>query len=92
MDILLNLGWLGFGLLVTTLLVGAWRSLRFAIKEKTIISFFPLLTIVYVILTNITLSYFMELEVYVWALLILALFWVTPNPSSKTSFATQKAD
>lgn len=91
MDILLNLGWLGLALLVTILFVGAWRSLRFAIKEKTIISFFPLLTIIYVILTNITLSYFMELEVYVWALLVLALFWVTPI-FSKTPSATQKAD
>ncbi len=93
MDILLNLGWIGLGLLLMTLIIGAWRALRFAIKEKTIISFFPLLTIVYVILTNITLSYFMELEVYVWALLVLALFWVTPNPSfSKTPSAIQKAD
>lgn len=93
MDILLNLGWIGLILLIAILIVGAWRALRFAIKEKTIISFFPLLTIVYVVLTNITLSYFMELEAFVWALLVLALFWVTPiRPSSKTPSATQTAD
>lgn len=90
-DILLNLGWLGLGLLLATLLVGAWRALNFAIREKTLAGFFPFLIFVYIILTNITLSYFMELEVYVWALLVLALFWVTPI-SSKTPSATQKAD
>jgi exopolysaccharide production protein ExoQ len=74
MDILLNLGWVGLGLLLAMLLLGAWRALSFAIYEKTVSGFFAPLTLVYVILTNISLSYFMELEVYVWVLLILALF------------------
>lgn len=79
MDILLNLGVVGLTILLLLLLLGSVCALIFAYQQWSVTDLFPLLVMIYVVLTNITLSYFMELEVFVWFLFVVALFLSTPT-------------
>ena len=55
------------------------RSLLYGVSRKTLTAFFPLLVMVYAFFANITFSLFAETEVFVWFLIIAALFMATPS-------------
>jgi len=78
-DILLNLGILGLVLLLVVVALACVRVLKFAYHQRPMASFFPLLAVVYVTLTNISLSYFLEMESYVWLIFVAILFLATPK-------------
>jgi len=82
-DIFLHLGLVGVFLLFSTVTLAFFRSVKYALKEQTINSFFPFLLVIFVITVNISLSYMLELESFAWFLLVFALFATTPIPLEK---------
>ena len=79
-DIFLDLGLVGVVLSISMILLCLFRVIRHAIKEQTVISFFPVLVMVFVIIVNIDLSFFLNLESFAWFLTVFALFSTTPLP------------
>ncbi|MBI5351614.1 MAG: O-antigen ligase family protein [Chloroflexi bacterium] len=70
LDILLNLGLVGFVLFLANY-IRAWiGSVRIFQKDLTLESFFPILFMIYTFFANITYSLFMETEVFVWMLIV----------------------
>ena len=79
LDIFLHLGVTGVLIFSGLLILATVRSLRSGIKQKTITGFFPLLVMVYAFFGNITFSLFAETEVFVWFLIVIALFTTTSS-------------
>jgi exopolysaccharide production protein ExoQ len=79
-DIFLDLGLVGVALSICLILFSLYRVIRHAIKEQTLISFFPLFVMIFVVIANTTLSLFLNLESFAWFLMVFALFSTTPLP------------
>jgi exopolysaccharide production protein ExoQ len=79
LDIFLHLGITGLFVFSCLLILATVRSLQYGVSQKTLTGFFPLLVMVYAFLANITFSLFAETEVFVWLLIIAALFMTTPS-------------
>ncbi len=77
LDIYLHLGITGVVLFFGILTLVAFRTIRYATTQKTLTGFFPLLVLVYAVFANITFSLFVETEVFVWFLIVAALFMTT---------------
>jgi O-antigen ligase len=82
-DIFMDLGLVGIILSICVIFVSLFRVIRYAFKEQTLISFFPVLLVVFVIVVNIDLSFFLDLETFAWFLMIFALISTTPLPNLK---------
>ena len=78
LDIYLHLGVIGVLLFLSMLILGTVRALQYGVQKKTLTSFFPLLVMIYAFFANISFSLFAETEVFVWFLIIAALFMSTP--------------
>jgi exopolysaccharide production protein ExoQ len=74
LDVLLNLGVVGLALFLTVISLACFRTVRYARDQKSILGFFPLLLVVSILVTNLTLSYFFEFEFFTWFLLAVVLF------------------
>ena len=72
-DTALHLGFVGLAVAALTVGFGAARAIAVLRAEKSILSAFPLVVTVYFLLTNVTLSYLLELESFAWVLLVTAL-------------------
>jgi exopolysaccharide production protein ExoQ len=83
LDIYLHLGIIGLTLLISVLTFAAIHSLRYAVGQKTLVSFFPLLVLIYALFANITFSLFAETEVFVWFLIVAVLFMTTRGIQSR---------
>lgn len=79
LDIYLHLGITGVVIFSGVLLAVTVRSLLYAVMRKTPSGFFPLLVMVYAFFANITFSLFAETEVFLWFLIVAALFMSTPS-------------
>jgi exopolysaccharide production protein ExoQ len=79
LDIFLHLGIPGIVVFSCVLILGTVRSLLYGVRRKTLTEFFPLLVMVYAIFANITFSLFAETDVFLWFLMIAALFMTTPT-------------
>ena len=73
LDILLHLGSIGLFVFLAVLGLTCMRAIRFAFAEQTLISFFPILFMMYALVANISFSLFMETEEFVWILIVLML-------------------
>lgn len=78
LDIYLHLGILGLVMFLSVLVLFAVRAVRYALEEKTLAGFFPLLVLVYAFFANLSFSLFAETEVFVWFLIVSVLFMTTP--------------
>jgi exopolysaccharide production protein ExoQ len=78
-DIYLHLGILGVVIFSGGLILSTVRSLQYAVRQKTLTAFFPLLVMIYAVSGSITFSLFVETEVFVWFLIIASLFIATPR-------------
>lgn len=74
MDTLLYLGIVGLVLLIMISIQALVQTIARINKQKTIISIFPFLVVMYVLITNITISFFFEFETFHWVLLVSMLF------------------
>ncbi len=79
-DMFLDLGLVGVIWTISMILLCLFRVIRHATQEQTLISFFPVLLMVFVIMVNLDLSFFLNLEFFSWFLMIYALFSTTPLP------------
>lgn len=70
LDILLNVGILGFSLFLLNYIKVWINSIRYFQKELTLEGFFPFIFMIYTFFANLTFSMFMEIEVFIWALLV----------------------
>jgi exopolysaccharide production protein ExoQ len=84
-DIFLHLGMVGVVLFIFALTLCVFRTVKYALCEQTIISFFPIVVMVFVIIANISVSFFLELEAFGWFLMVLAFFRATPLLSGRTN-------
>ena len=85
MDILLGLGVSGLVLFLGILLLNVWRASLHGIQRRDLVSFFPLLVMVHIMFVNISLSYFLESESYLWFLLALISFMFSKEKSGASA-------
>ena len=79
-DLLLNMGLVGLLLFMAIFIPLGVRSLKQAITLKSWIYFFPFLTFLYILIGNLTYSFLLEVDQFVWMLLVIMLFLTTaPN-------------
>jgi O-antigen ligase len=69
-DIVLHVGYLGALAFAVLLFAILYHVMRLAIRERTLLAFMPSLIMTYVLVVNITLSYFLETESYTWVILV----------------------
>jgi O-antigen ligase len=74
MDVLLGLGLLGLTLFLGLLVTGLWRSIKNGVQQRELIAFFPIFVLVHIAFINISLSYFLESESFMWFMFVLTLF------------------
>jgi len=72
LDILLNTGLIGLLLFLAFFVVTGACCGKAFFKNTDLVSLFPLLTFVYVLLANISYSFLFELDQFVWMLLVIA--------------------
>jgi exopolysaccharide production protein ExoQ len=80
-DIMLHLGLAGAFLMVLILGYALILSGKFAFHKKTGMAFFPLISLIFVLVSNISLSMLIELEFFTWSLLIM-LILISSKPDS----------
>ena len=79
MDILIGLGILGLVLVVLLLGQVFYRTAAQFARASTVENLFPLIIIVYLILSNLSTSFFLEVESFHWVLLVATMFMSTPT-------------
>jgi len=80
-DILLNTGLVGVLLFLFVYVSLGVRSLKQAINSKSWLDFFPFLIFLYILIGNLTYSFLLEVDQFVWMLLVMMVF-VTTYPKS----------
>lgn len=84
MDIMLGLGVIGAILVLAVFLLSLYRTGKYFIVESRSEAVLPFLIVMYFLLANLSISFFLEFESFHWMLLIVALFMTTPNEKSKS--------
>ncbi|MBN2389053.1 MAG: O-antigen ligase family protein [Anaerolineales bacterium] len=77
LDILLHLGGIGLLVFLATFASMWLRSIRFAIRQLSLPAFLPLLVMTYALVANISFSLFLELDAFVWLVMVAIWFAVT---------------
>ena len=85
LDILLHVGLAGLIPFLGVLLVAFLRFSRHALQQRSLLAFFPMLVLVFALCANISFSFFLEVETFVWLLLIAVLFRVTLEKQTTSS-------
>jgi O-antigen ligase len=80
-DILLNTGLIGFLLFLAVYISMGIRSFKQAIASKDWMHFFPVLVFFYIFIGNLTYSFLLEVDQFVWMLLVIMVF-LTTEPRS----------
>ncbi len=85
MDVLLHLGVIGLASFMAVLGVMAVRMAKYALREQTIEAFLPIGVLLFALVGNISLSLFIDPELFTWLVLIAILVLVTQkvDPVSK---------
>ena len=82
-DILLNTGLVGLLLFLSIYLPLGVRSIRQAVVSKSWLHFFAFLTFLYIFIGNLTYSFLLEVDQFVWMLLVIMVF-ATTSPKSNS--------
>nr|BAL53471.1 O-antigen polymerase [uncultured Chloroflexota bacterium] len=72
MDILLYLGGIGLALFMASLVSMAFYIVRYLLRHPSLLSFFPFLVLAHALVANISFSLFLELEAFVWLMVVLS--------------------
>jgi len=78
-DIWLHLGILGVVILLGLIMLGFVRGIKYFFQMRTLSSAFPVVSLVFLLIANISLSLILESETFIWSVLI----------ASQVSIATQ---
>ncbi len=73
-DLLINTGYIGFSLFLMFYFSAWWQSIKYAMKAKCIIDFYPLILMSYVLIANISWSLIFENEGFFMLAMISVLF------------------
>gem|GEM_PF-570258 len=92
LEILLHVGVIGFVIFLSILILACTRTFRFGLLHKSLTAFFPFLIMTFALVGNIAFSLFAETEVFVWLLIVAALFMTTPQLDQPGYFDQQKAN
>jgi O-antigen ligase len=87
LDLLLNLGVIGLVLFLVFFLITGYRTVKHLGQERTPASFFPLMIWTYVGLANLSYSFLLEVDQFVWMLLVMAAVW---SAQAAASHATER--
>ena len=87
LDLLLNLGVIGLVLFLVFFLITGYRTVKHLGQERTPGSFFPLMIWTYVGLANLSYSFLLEVDQFVWMLLVMAAVW---SAQAAASHATER--
>ena len=88
MDILVYLGAVGFAIFLLAVLQASMRAFGHAFSSTGSQNLAPLLILAYVLITNITISYFLEFESFHWVLLVFVLFMTLSSSNVKSTQVT----
>ena len=83
LDILLNMGLVGFVLFLGIYVPLGIRSLIKAVRSKQWFDFLPMLTFFYIFIGNVSHSILLEQDQFVWMILVIMVF-LTNDLKSKT--------
>ncbi len=82
LDFLLNLGVVGFGLFMMYFVKVGINSVKALVRSGSFLSLLLPLTFLYVLLANTSFSFFLEIDQFVWMLLVMVSVWsAEPNRS-----------
>lgn len=81
LDILLHVGVLGLIPFLLVLMTAFVRFFRYAIQGKTMMSFFPESVLIFAFIANLSFSFFLEAESFVWLILVTLIFSVNVRSS-----------
>jgi O-antigen ligase len=84
MDILLGLGIVGLALAVLLLTLAFYRTGKYFVTDSTVANMLPLVIVMYFLLSNLSISFFVGIESFHWALLITAMFVSTATANHIT--------
>jgi exopolysaccharide production protein ExoQ len=73
-DILLHVGFLGLGVFIVNCILMVVKTIRFVFRRRTLEGFFPLIVMIGVLVANISFSLFLEVDAFVWLLMVACLF------------------
>ncbi len=82
-DILLNLGVVGLALFLAVYLPFGFRALKQGILSGSGIAFLPFVTFLYVFVGNLTYSFLLEVDQFVWMLLVIMIFLTSSQSSNR---------
>jgi O-antigen ligase len=83
LDLLLNTGAVGLAAFLGFLVSTTVRSFQAFLKSTDLLSGFPLLICLFVAVANISYSFLLEVDQFVWMLLVMAAFWADENAGSE---------
>ena len=72
-DILLHLGIVGLAVLLTLIILGFIRAIKYFLHKRTLQAAFPIFVLVFVLVANISLSLILESETLVWIIALATL-------------------
>jgi O-antigen ligase len=73
-DILLHVGIIGLGVFLVNFLLMYVKTIKFAFRRPALEFFFPLIVMIYALVANISFSLFLEVDAFVWLLMVACLF------------------
>ena len=88
-DILLHLGVIGIILLITIIVIGFIRGVKYFLRKRTLEAAFPILVMVFVIVANISFSLILETETFVWMIVLALLSSQSFTFSSKSEYGQE---
>ena len=89
-DILAHLGVVGLVILIGLLIIGIYLAVKHLLQKGTLISAFPIIFFVFVLVANISLSLILETEVFTWMLGVALIASIRSFPSKKSAGENQK--
>ena len=76
-DILLHIGLIGLTLFLCVWGLAWIRSFQYGFKRGRLLDFFPLIFMTFTLLGNVSFSFFLEVESFVWMIIIALLFAIS---------------
>jgi len=91
-DILVNLGVVGLVIFVGLLVLGIYFAVKHLSRKRTLVSAFPLIFFVFVLVANISLSLLLESESFTWFLGVALVVSIRSFPDDPSSLKTRRAN
>jgi exopolysaccharide production protein ExoQ len=85
-DILLHLGIVGLIILLSLIVIGFVRGIKYFLLQRTLQSAFPIFVLVFAIVANITLSLILESETLLWMIALSVIISLSYRSHTDTMF------